>query len=1689
MPTEPVITDADDERVYKAAKGLRPEFSDDDDLPEGKINFAFNVGEYRVTQNGNGTNVYLFGTTPQKQSICVRAENFEPYFYLSLDGLYKTVEDQTTREVIIKALVDELQARLVAVIALGEQLWSPERQAMRESIAGRLYHNKSENRASIQAPKNHCLPITGWKVIEGEPLRGDGPMAGYAGMTLSHFLQLRMYSPSLVPKARAILRGKFAELGSIEQAYKLSRYTPRAGDDAVAAATTAAKQAPRNKLQRQALSKHQKSISGWNDSAYVIADNSRLDELDDEEEMRNGLDNPEDDNEEMEGGEDEEDANENALLTQASGDPDSDQIEDEQLAVDDDETFLRKQREELLAQQQREEMMAEKNHLHNMDADEEGRQYESEVPQQHQDAVERAQDEIVREITAADRAKIKEIVAARNKKMLELTNGESKEIRKCDAGDEASDESLTPDILTSNTRRYPATEENIAALQLRLEKRFVKMALKRLTQSRAMARSLLDKVQFDIFEADIDFLTRFIVDTGSIPEQWLTVNFDKEFFSLPNGLKLEEPLRVQRAFEHQKETRQDIELHCDYRALSCDEKDPIQNTLPDHTTVALDIETATGARGEFPKSKTESMLQCVFIIKDTRDIPSRPKPPPGKFYYWSISFTLKAVECTSAPRQYCTKRSILCFANETVLFQAMANFVRTLNPQVIVGYNSDSFDLPYMLERAEVLGCGKAFSCAWGKMLRGQKMVARNKVFHSSAAGDINYKEIKATGLETLDLLMNIRKDTQRTERDLSLNAISAKYVGEQKEDVDYKMINTHQLTAIGRELLRVYCEKDALLPMEIIEVLQIVIGLVEQSRINGVTLGMLIKRGLQIRATTSLLIEGIHDQPLSLFYTRTDEEREESLNDSYVGATVVDPIVGYFETPVITLDFASLYPSIAMQFNLCFRTQIRSGYDVTKDPKLMRCADPERELTLEERKKREEEAVYTLMEVDPTSARYKERVYIDPKTKQPIRILRHHIRIGLVPRVLQKKLALRSLAKKDQRKAEDAGDKQFAAVCSARQLNLKLLGNSMYGFLGSTTSRAYTPNMAAAITMRGRAGLSLSKDLVMNEFVYIDPIVPKLPPTEGPPDHPPQQQVMPTAEVKQEPGLDAEDANLIEADRKKNSNQHALIIYGDTDSLFVNLPNCKTVQEAAKMGVSMAKFITGEFKIRFKPTVEAYNVLSLEFEKVYERLAMIAKKKYAGLLWKYAGADDSLTAYPAPGVPTISGLEGKKRDTTLLVVENFIDLVAVLISAQHDKLTNMRNFRTLVWRRLFRPLQEGNVNPHLLKSTKQIRGKISDYSISKAGKKQTAPAHIQLAEKVTIRVGGPDSAAAPRSGDRMTFLFIEGSPGQKISECAETVMYALDNNKQPNRRYYMNSIKKIMLRLLVPMMGGQRKMFGRTEAARLRNVKERASQFLCGHKKDFIDKYADDVREIIPATQIAREKADAKFLQSEKGKLVAERISQRPLPKVDVRTGVPIERPRYRSARVFTGEEHIESKTNADAATEAASLATIKTKPTTTGAPVKQVSRQRNMAAFSAQGVRCMSCKVFFPGRQKGYVCDDCLEEPTAAEESFEMLSDCLYNKEKLQIERAHLVDNCNDCVGKRDAPRRITCKNETCPIFYERYLNLASMKELDERIATLTIASRKSGALPKIILEQDDELDDDEEVHQQRKKGKQIK
>lgn len=120
---------------------------------------------------------------------------------------------------------------------------------------------------------------------------------------------------------------------------------------------------------------------------------------------------------------------------------------------------------------------------------------------------------------------------------------------------------------------------------------------------------------------------------------------------------------------------------------------------------------------------------------------------------------------------------------------------------------------------------------------------------------------------------------------------------------------------------MAVYCLKDALLPLRLFNKLMYMYNYVEMARVTGVPFSYLLTRGQSIKVFSQILRKA---RSKGLVCPKVERQPGASEGgQTYEGATVLDAKQGFYETPVATLDFASLYPSIMMAHNLCYSTLV----------------------------------------------------------------------------------------------------------------------------------------------------------------------------------------------------------------------------------------------------------------------------------------------------------------------------------------------------------------------------------------------------------------------------------------------------------------------------------------------------------------------------------------------------------------------------------------------------------------------------------------------------------------------------------------------------------------------------------------------------------------------------------------------
>lgn len=198
-----------------------------------------------------------------------------------------------------------------------------------------------------------------------------------------------------------------------------------------------------------------------------------------------------------------------------------------------------------------------------------------------------------------------------------------------------------------------------------------------------------------------------------------------------------------------------------------------------------------------------------------------------------------------------------------------------------------------------------------------------------------------------------------------------------------------------------------------------------------------------------------------------------ERIESKYPGAWVFPPIRGrYTESPVICLDYSSLYPSIMR----AMWTSAETFIDVDKKPKLV--------------SKLEEEG-YDIFHFSPKwdfESADKDGKAITKTISRNVCYVRKHPDgkecMGVYPKCLEFLTNIRKMYKKKMAKAmdrvaelekqENVEDALFEARLeendfNQKQLAVKIISNTIYGKVGSTTFNLYNPFIASSITLMGQ--------------------------------------------------------------------------------------------------------------------------------------------------------------------------------------------------------------------------------------------------------------------------------------------------------------------------------------------------------------------------------------------------------------------------------------------------------------------------------------------------------------------------------------------------------------------------------------------------------------------------------------------
>jgi len=237
------------------------------------------------------------------------------------------------------------------------------------------------------------------------------------------------------------------------------------------------------------------------------------------------------------------------------------------------------------------------------------------------------------------------------------------------------------------------------------------------------------------------------------------------------------------------------------------------------------------------------------------------------------------------------------------MLEEFVNYITEYDPDIIVGYNSNGFDWPYLLQRSNYLGV----KLDVGRVKGG---IPRTSVYgHISVPGRLNVDlynfaeeipEVKIKSLEEVADYLGVMKKSERT-------------------NIPWYEIYLYWDDKKRRDKLLKYAKDDVASTMGLAE--KFLPFAIQLASLTGLPLDQVGAASVGFRLEWYLMREAFK-------YGELVPNRVERPYEPYKGAIVLEPIKGVHEN-IAVLDFSSMYPNLMIKYNVGPDTYIEGDCSV----------------------------------------------------------------------------------------------------------------------------------------------------------------------------------------------------------------------------------------------------------------------------------------------------------------------------------------------------------------------------------------------------------------------------------------------------------------------------------------------------------------------------------------------------------------------------------------------------------------------------------------------------------------------------------------------------------------------------------------------------------------------------------------
>lgn len=391
---------------------------------------------------------------------------------------------------------------------------------------------------------------------------------------------------------------------------------------------------------------------------------------------------------------------------------------------------------------------------------------------------------------------------------------------------------------------------------------------------------------------------------------------------------------------------------------------------------------------------------------------------------------------------------IECFRTEMEMVDSFLLRVDLFDPEILGGYEINASSWGYLIERMQNVYAINILS-----------RLSRTKIKGNGRYGDrwgfTHTSAIKINGRHLINVWRILKSEVNLTS--YSLENLSFNLLHQTMPRFSNLELTNWRRGGAIQELI-MFCEyystrlNSALL---ITDSREIIIKNVEQSRLIGIDFNSNFYRGSQYKVE-SILIRIAKSENVLLNSPSKQQVHEMRALDAI--PLIMEPEANFYKSPLVVLDFQSLYPSIMIAYNYCYSTLIGKAEGFRQDKNAVGYLK-HHNLPL---------GIVDILDknggitISPNGL-----VFVSSK-------FRKSLLSKMLQEILNMRINVKSVASAFQ------NDDDLLKVCNSKQLALKLIANVTYGYTSATFSgRMPNSDIADAIVASGREILSKSIQII----------------------------------------------------------------------------------------------------------------------------------------------------------------------------------------------------------------------------------------------------------------------------------------------------------------------------------------------------------------------------------------------------------------------------------------------------------------------------------------------------------------------------------------------------------------------------------------------------------------------------------